>query len=140
MLLVPVGRDAVCVQASNCHLCAECLGSLLIGATHIHCSVVCWCILWCKLQCCMSLGMGTLYVCSVLHVFLSACLFPQVTFPVPGAPPLCICLCTSSRNVQTCPLLILALCPGTFGWGQSPHGKGSTQGDAHGLGSWSGSL
>lgn len=95
---------------------------------------------YCKLQCCTSLGTGMLHVCSVLHVFLSPCLFPQVPFPVPGAPPCCICLCRSSRDVQTHPFPILALSPETVGWGLIPHGSGGTQGDAHGSGLWSGSL
>lgn len=114
---------------------------LYVGTTYVHCSVVCLVhTLVSARQCCMSLGTGMLHVCSVLHVFLSACLFPQVPFPVPGAPPCCICLCRGSRNLQTRPLPIPAVRPGTVGWGQSPHGKGGTQGDAHGSGPWSGGL
>lgn len=34
MLAVPVGRDAICVQACKCHIRAECPGPL-VRRTHI---------------------------------------------------------------------------------------------------------
>lgn len=122
-------KNTVCVEAHRCYMCAE---RSYVEITHVPCSVAC-------------LLHTLVLIAAMLHVprhgdatrvqyvtCFPKSRLPQVPFSVPGAPPCCICLCRSHRDAQTYP--ILALCPGTVGWGLSPHSSGGTQRDVHGSG------